>query len=292
MLETLKKTLKTLKENPSVTFWGIVAAAVVVLVVRILQVIFAVDPNNGFFRSDSSFMAYLLYVLLILMAVGLVFLTIRDKKKSRQPFTVQAEEFLPKQTAVLGVLFLVGAICCFVQLVLDFKKPDLNFIGNVLVFLTYLAIAFLLLGNKRVKAANGYIALILAISYTLKAGALFMTDTVIIRISDELLTLLAYIFAVMFFVSTGRFFAKSESRSSRYKLIFFAAGTALLTVASTGVKYPLTLLGVDSSSFHINGPSLSEIGLLVVAVGMLAVLYLPVKNSSKPVSDGAENEAP
>lgn len=279
------------------TLWEIIAMAAVTLVVRIWQLSTAVDYNTGFFTEDSGFVAQLLYVLLIIQLAVSVVLIVLDSKRKNIAITRNAQSLSPNQVLVMGFAFLAGAICCFLQLTFDFTKIDLAFIGNALVFLTYLIAAFLLLSRKKVREATGFVIIALPVSYTLKAGALFMSDTVIVRVSEELLPLLAYIAAVMFYLCMGRYLSGSEAPHSRHKLIFFASASFVLSTVSVAVKYPMYIVGNPEAAAQMKAPAISELGVWIVSLTVLVILFQKNKDgvgfgTSDEVNQSAEQPAP
>ena len=280
-----------LKTANKLTLWVIAGISAVLLPVRIWQLSACIDYETGFFTSASGFGAHLLYILLGVQLVLTILLIIRDSKLANTAITCKSGDFSPNQVLLLGIFMLAGSIFCFVQLVLDFSRIDLNFIGNVLVFLAYLITAFLLLGNKKIKPAAGIAVIILPISYTVKAGALFMKDTVIVRISDELLLMLSYVAAVMLFLAVGRFLSDSEGRHSRHKLIFFAAAAFALSTVSTAVKYPMYLVGNPEATAQMTPPSLSELGVWAVSLGILVLLYQNKQTGAVQAEASAGEEA-
>lgn len=247
--------------------------AAVMLITRIWQLSTAIDYDTGFFMEESGFLAQLLYVLLVIQLVAVIVLIIFDSKRNNIAITGNAQSLTPNQVLVLGFALLAGAICCFLQLTFDFTKIDLTFIGNVLVFLTYLVAAFLLLSRKKVREATGFVIIALPVSYTLKAGALFMSDTVIVRVSEELLPLLTYIAAVMFYLCLGRYLSGSEAPHSRHKLIFFTSAAFVLSTVSVAVKYPMYLIGNPEAVAQMKAPAISELGVWAVSLTVLIVLF-------------------
>lgn len=255
------------------TLWEIAVMAAVMLIVRIWQLSTAIDYDTGFFIRESGFLPYLLYVLLGVQLVACIVLITFDSKRKNVAITRNAQSLTPNQVLVIGVSLLAGAVFSFLQLTLDFTKTDLAFFVNVLVFLTYLIAAFLLLSRKKVRESAGFVVIVLPVSYTLKAGTLFMSDTVIVRVSDELLPLLTYIAAVMFFLCLGRYLSGSEAAHSRHKMIFFACAAFVLSTVSTAVKYPMYLIGNPEAVAQMKAPQISELGIWAVSLAVLVVLY-------------------
>ena len=266
-----------------------VIAAVLALIFRVFQLLVVVDYREmGFFAADAGFFpANGLYILLAAALVLFVIGSTVDKKVGCAAFTRPVASLTSKQTAVLGVAFLIGAGFRFYELVFRFNGFGLGFIGEALIFVLFTAIGFIILGSKKLKPVVGYLHMVICISYTLKAAALFMQDTIIIRVSDELLLLLSYVASVLFFLALGRFIATNESKLTRHKLFIFGGCTAALSLCATLAGY--IALAVDSSYMgqHMTMHPLSEAGAAVIAFAAIFIIY---SKNLAPVEIQEDNE--
>lgn len=264
-------------------------AAVLALIFRVFQLLVVVDYREmGFFAADAGFFpANGLYILLAVALFLFIIGSIVDKKAGCAAFTRPVASLTSKQTAALGVAFLIGAGLRFYELVFRFNGFGLGFIGEALIFVLFTAIGFIILGSKKLKPVVGYLHMVICISYTLKAAALFMQDTIIIRVSDELLLLLSYVASVLFFLALGRFIAGNESRLTRHKLFIFGGCTAVLSLCATLAGY--IALAVDSTymGHHMAMHPLSEAGAAVIA---FAVIFIVYSKNLAPVEIQEDNE--
>ena len=267
----------------------VAVAAVIALIFRVFQLIVVVDYNEmGFFDSAAGFLPVNgLYLLLAAAAVILIIGMILDKKSGNTAYTRPVASLTSKQTAVLGAAYLIGACLRFYELVFRFNGFGLSFIGEALIFVLFTAIGFIILGSKKLKPVVGYLHIVICISYTLKAAALFMQDTIIIRVSDELLLLLSYVASVLFFLALGRFISANESKLSRYKLLIFGGCTAVLSLCASLAGY--IALAIDSAYMgqHLTMHPISETGSSVIA---LAVIFTIYSSSLAPVEIQEEEE--
>lgn len=272
----------------TITFWITCVAAFVAVVMRVVQLSAAIDYETGFFYDSSAFVSTMLYILLTLTAVGLVVGIIFDKKRKACAFEKKADELSSRQTLALGASVLAGALFSAYEVVSHLGgKIGISFFGELAVAIVYIVIAFIILSSKQIKKSSGYLMIILAISNTLKAAGLFMDETVVTRLSDELLLLLVYIAAVFFFLCLGRFLSRNEAKFSRAKLVFFSSMLVILTSTVTISKFISYIAAPSVVAEQIPPVPVSEIGTLIVSACFLWVL-LSKKEDEK--ADKKEDE--
>lgn len=264
-----------MKKATSILPWAAVAAAAATMIFRVFQLLVTVDYTEmGFYRTDSGFIfTWGLFVLMIAALAVFVFCAVKDNKNLSTAFVCTPLSLTPKQTALLGGAFLAGACLKFYMLAFDFSGINLNFIGEALIFAVFAIIGFMLLGSRKLKPAVGYFMLIISISYTIKAAALFMQDTVITRVSDELILMLSYISAVFFFLSLGRFISSNESKGTRHKLLIFGGVSAMLSACASLSGYIALMLDSKYMSPHMTLHPVSEIGVLILSLAVIFILY-------------------
>lgn len=257
----------------TITFWIASIAAVLAVILRVVQLSAAIDFETGFFYDSSSFVSMMLYILFGVCAVVLVAGIILDKKKKADAFEKTADSLTSRQTLILGVSVLVGALLTAYEVILHLGgELGIAFFGELLVAIVYLVIAFTILSSKQIKKTSGYLMAVIAISYTLKAAGLFMGETVVTRLSEELLLLLTYIVAVFFFLCCGRFLSRNEAKFSRAKLVFFSAALLIISSTVTVSKFIAFAVAPSSVSAGMSGAPVSEIGTLIVSACVLGVL--------------------
>ncbi len=272
-----------------------VIAMAVALIFRVFQLLVVVEHDMiGFYSSEAGFFAGDgFYLVLIIFAAALIAGAIYDGKKGNIAYTRTAASLTSKQTAILGAAFLAGACLKFYDLVFGFKGIGLDFFGEALIFAVFAFIGFLILSRKELKPVVGYLQIVICISYTLKAAALFMQDTVIVRVSDELLLLLAYVFAVLFFLALGRFISGIETKLTRYKLMVCGCCAAVLGVTASLAGYIALAIDPVYMGGHMDMHPLSETGIALIAACVVFILYskdaLPEKTTDENENED-ENE--
>ena len=267
-----------------------VVAAVIALIFRVFQILVVVDYSEmGFFDASAGFFASGGLYLMLLIAVAIFIVgAILDKRSGSEAYTRPAASLTPQQTAILGMAFLVGACLRLYRLVFGFDGFGLSFVGEALIFVLFTAIGFIVLGSRKLKPIVGYLHIVICISCTMNAAALFMQDTIIIRVSDELLLLLSYVGSVLFFLALGRFISGTESKLTRYKLLIFGCLTAVLSLCSSLAGYIALAIDSDYISSHMAMHPLSETGTAIIALAAIFILYsgksLPVPVEEEPES--------
>ena len=261
--------------------------AVIALILRVFHIRVVVDYKEmGFFDANAGFLAAGgLYLLLFIGAAVFIAGAILDKKSGSEAFTRTAPSLTPKQTAILGISFLVGACLRLYQLIFGFNGFGLSFVGEALIFVLFTAIGFLILGSRRLKPVVGYLHIVICVSCTLNAASLFMQDTIIIRVSDELLLLLAYVGSVLFFLALGRFIAGTESRLTRYKLLIIGSLTSALSLCASLAGYIALAIDSEYVGPHMAMHPLSETGTAVIALAVIMIIY---SRDSLPVEEEPE----
>lgn len=264
-------------------------ASGITLVFRVFQLLVVVDYGEmGFFNAAAGFFPTGgLYLLLILALALLIFGAVLDQKQGSNAFTRPAASLDSKQTSVLGFAFLVGGCLRLYELVFNFNGFGLAFVGEALIFVLFTAIGFMILSSRRLKPVVGYLHMVICISYTLKAAALFMQDTIIVRVSDELLLLLSYVGSVLFFLALGRFISGNESKFTRYKLLIFGGITAVLSVCASLAGYVALIVDPAYISQHMTMHPLPETGTAAIALAAVWVIY---GKSTAPAEDEEQED--
>ena len=242
---------------------------------RSFQLLVTVDYGEmGFFSTDAGFFASNgLYALLAVAAAVLILGAILDKKKEAPAFTRGADTLTPKQTMALGIVFLLGACLRLYDIIFNFKGISVGFFGEALIFAVFAAIGFMIISKVQLKPSTGYFMLVIAVSYTLKAADLFMGDTVIVRVSDELILLLSYVASVLLFLSLGRFISANETKFTRLKLVIFGGAAAILSACASLSGYIALIIDSAYMKNHMATHPVSQIGTAAIAFTVLAVIY-------------------
>lgn len=262
-------------KNTKAAFISAAVIAFIAAVFRTFQLLVAVDYKEmGFFSTDAGFFASNgLYVLFAAAAVVLAAAAVWDSKRNSAAFTYGTDALTSRQTMALGAVFLAEACLRLYDIIFNFSGISVGFFGEIIIFAVLAAIGFMILAKVKLKPSAGYFMLIIAVSYTLKAAELFMKDTVIVRVSDELILLLSYVASVLFFLSLGRFISVNESKYTRLKLVVFGGAAAILSVCASLSGYIALIIDGEYMKEHMAAHPVSQIGTAAIAFTVLAVIY-------------------
>lgn len=268
-----------------------IAASVAAMIFRIAQILTVVDYNTmGFFDSAAPFiLTNGIYIFFLLAAVIFGFGIFSDKKKGSGAYGCTAREISPKYTLIMGIAFGGGFCLQFVQLFFGEGKTGLALTGEIVTMAAYLAAAFMLLARKGINSSIGYIQLVISVSYTIKSAALFMQDTIIVRVSDELILLLSYVASVIFFLALGRFISGNETKSTKAKLLFTAAAVSVLSLSASAAGWIAYLIDISYMQKHMANHPISETAAAAIALAVIFALYGEKKELSSEKSENEEN---
>ncbi len=270
----------------------VIIACFAALILRTGQLLTVVDYGTmGFFAEGTPFLAaggiYLFFGIFALLFIGGIFL---DKKCGADGYTCKAENISPKYTMLMGIAFGVGFVVQFVQVFAGFEKFTLGILGEMVIMAAYLATSFIFLANKGIKRSVGYVQLIISVSFTVKAASLFMQDTIIVRVSDELILLLSYVASVMFFLAIGRFITDNENKRTREKLLFFGGAAAVLAVAASVAGGLAFLIDPQYMGENMANHPISEISTAFIAISVILALYGKKKEPDEKLEENQISE--
>lgn len=256
-----------------------VAAAITSVILRIFQLLTAVDFVTGFFHDDSQTTGLLIYVLIAAAIALLLITSIYGKHHNEAAFIKINSQISKRQCSIIGVLLmLTGGTGLYEVFSLFGSGNALAIIGTTLVAASYIFIGFSLCGNGKIKKITGYVMLIHSVYYTISAANLFMNDLIIIRMSEHLILLLSYIAAALFFLAAGRFFSSNDSKTSRIRLTTFGLSAALLQLISTVPRYFVLLFGPAEISVQIELPSMMIFCNALAIIAIITSLYKTNRN--------------
>lgn len=252
-----------------------IVATLLAVIYRVFQLLIVVDYNEmGFYDLNAGYLTcYGIYILFGLAAIIMIVGAFAGKKKEIGAFVYDARALTPKQTAALGISFLAASALKFYDLAFSFTEISLDFLGEAIIFAVFAFMGFMLLSKRTVRPSVGYMQILICISFTLKAAFLFMQDTIITRVSDELILLLSYIASVLFFLALGRFLSGNEAKRTRGKLLVCGCITAMFSACASLSGYIALMVDSKYMSEHMAMHPLSQLGATVIALTVLIALY-------------------
>ncbi|MDE7280252.1 MAG: hypothetical protein K2N36_00740 [Ruminiclostridium sp.] len=261
------------------------------LILRVFQLLVVVDYSEmGFFSTEAGFFpCYGLYILYALAAVILIVGAVVDKKKEHEAFLFKASHLSSGQISALGFSFVAAAALKLIDLVFGFDF-SLDYVGEAVIFIMFAIIGFILLSKKTVRVSAGYLQLLISISFTVKSAVLFMQDTIIVRVSDELILLMSYVMSVLFFLALGRFLSGNESKHSRGKLLVCGGMAAVMSLCASLAGYIAMLVDSKYMEGKMAMHPISQLGVSVIALAVIIILYCGDKSHADLTEIEPENE--
>ncbi len=261
------------------------------LALRAFQLLVVVDYSEmGFFDTNAGFLpCYGLYILFALAAVILIIGAVSDRKRKHEAFRIKASHLSPRQTSVLGFSFVAAAALKLYDLAFGFEL-SLDYAGEAVIFAVFAIIGFVLLSKKTVNVSAGYLQLLISISFTVKSAVLFMQDTIIVRVSDELVLLMSYILSVLFFLALGRFLSGNESKHSRGKLFVCGGMAAVMSFCASLSGYIALIVDSKYMEGKMTMHPISQLGVSVIALAVIIILYCGDKSHVNTTENESDNE--
>ena len=246
---------------------------------RFFQYVSILDFDTGFFTKNSETAGLLIYIMMILAAVIYVILLLLDKKNGSAAFSVSSDGMGSHATQVLGLSEMAGAFIIAYGLLVRVSGyyTRYYFIGAIAVLL--LITSFLLLKNTVPPTITGHLKLVCAALMFFSIAELYEADLILIRRSDRLILMLAYIFAGAFFASTARAYSRVEMRNSRLRELITAGFTFILC----GVHLIPKLLAYAFGGSAVAG--MEPIDPLVAAVAVISGAFIGTLYFTKKTKD-------
>ena len=247
------------------------AAAIIAAIIRFFQYVSVIDFETGFFRKGSEPMGYLIYIVQAVWTAGLVGLVILGTKKKWTATTVSSAGMGGKATIILGAPYLIAAVMKVYQLVSAEGGSLFRTIAMVSAALFFAAMGLLLMKSTVPPAVSGFLNIFPALIMFSQAIELFMDDLVIKNRSDNLLLLLIYIFATLFFAGCARFYGRIETKTSRPREIIMAG--LVFIFSGTHVIAKLLALAFGGSAVQgMSAISPDAVSVMLISGAFLAVL--------------------
>lgn len=271
----MKGSVNNMSKNSKTALIFFIPMTVLCTIIRYFQLIVSIDHTTGFYYEDAGFLGIALYIALAVTAVGVLLFSLFDKKKNSSVFTKTVTQFTSAQTGIAGVLFLIAGCSCFYGVITMFSSgiEAMSFIGALAASICFVVIGFMLLGNKTIKPATGYIMLVLTIYYTVRAASLFMATLIITRISESLIELLVYVVFVLFLLSLGRIYSGNEAKSTRIKAILFGFSSGAMSLSMCVAKFAAILTAPAEISAQLTFPSLEYFAIGILSTGAIIMLF-------------------
>lgn len=247
------------------------AAVVIASVIRFFQYVSIIDFSTGFYTFGSEAAGALIYIVLLIAALGFVGITILGAKKKWTAVTVSSDGMSSKATLIPGISYLLsGAVQFFAATRLE--GEGLFKIISVYAFaICFAAIGLCLMKSSIPPAVTGFINLFPALYYFILATELFTDDLVVKNRSDSLLLLLSYVLGTLFFASAARFYARLETKYSRIREII-TGGFAFILSAVHVISKALAYIFGGGAVSGMDGISADVLILMIISGAFLITI--------------------
>jgi hypothetical protein len=214
-------------------------ASVTAIIVRYYQ--FAgeiIDFDTGFFVSHAGFASSIYYLILGIVFIGLIVLSIAEKKYRTRFFNKRMGHFDETDLASSGIMLLLAAFAIIYMAVADglSKLGIVEIITAIIGALAYSFAGGVLLFRKRTYPSVGFAFLVLAVYYLIRLIIIFLSNHIILNMTEQLMMLIFTVTLALFYLSFGRMFIRAESKTTRIKAYIFGTFAAIAATAEISAK--------------------------------------------------------
>lgn len=214
------------------------AASALSVIVRYVQLIDVIDFNTGFFKLHAGIMQYLHYIVLGAALIGIIVLTLIEKRRKTRFFTKKMGLFDETDHALCGImLILAGFAVIYTAFVTGFNKSGIMALtATLLGTAAYGFSGGLLLFRKKVSPASGLAFLFLSCYYVMRMVEYFLENHIILAMSEHLIRLLQMVLFALFYLSAGRMLLRAENKTTRSKVCIFGFFAAVIAISEILAK--------------------------------------------------------
>jgi hypothetical protein len=220
-----------------ITFLIIAVAAVIII--RYAQFSAdVIDFNTGFFYHFAGPLRSLHYIALAVVFVGLVILSLIEKKRRTRFFNKKLSHFDDSDTAICGIMLLLASFAV-IYTAISAGIANLGTTELLMTFLGGAAYAFsggVLLVRKRTFPSVGLAFLALSGYYVARLVVLFLGNHIILSMSEHLVMLIFTVALALFYLSAGRMFMRAENKTTRLKTCIFGFFAVIVAVTEITAK--------------------------------------------------------
>lgn len=267
------------KRRMPLVFLVFIIGIIVSIALRTAQLVYAVDPFTGFYRSGSPLVPTLNAVLILFTLLLLTPLLFKNLSKETAVF--EKSKITSVFAVIVGIMLCLDATGKFFT-VLSSQSDA----GNMLVALTAFlsAIFFFVFANFKFKGQKADFALISLLPVLwgiLNLTVSFMHYTTIANISSDLLDVLTMVFILIFLYYHARVIGKVANGREMNGLFAFGLSSVLFELLYTIPKYAALPFKRGSA------PVLHD--FLYIALALYTISFLVETYFNKEISHGDDN---
>ena len=256
------------------------AAILITSVIRFFQYVSLIDYRTGFFFRDAQLGGNLIYVVLLVFALGFIGLTLYGRKKKWTALTVSSDGMNSKSTIFLGAAFIITAAIKIINTLNLVGADFFKIVSSYTFAICFGILGLILLKNTVPPFFIGFITLFSSLYYFVLAVEIFSDDLIIKNRSDNLILLLCYVLGTLFFTALARFFSRLETKNSRTREIIFGGFSFILSSVHVLSKLIAYIFGGDAI-FGMSDISLDAVILMILSGTFLFVIAFT--DSSKEI---------
>ena len=242
--------------------YGLAAAVPICSIIRIIQIVFLVEYQNGFYFSGKGFLGNLCLVLIALICGALAFFTYKIEKIS---------VIIPKRDWVLAVASVIVSITLFRELFGE-NMPMTMLAGQVLLLklsTAFTAVYFLIFALKCIISFKMPPLLhIMPVIYAIiKTVFSFINLSSLALISDNVLLLASYCALMLFFISYGKLYNGIKEKGFK-KYLATSVVTIVITITASLPNLIINIFGKEPY-IHTN----TNVLITLLAFGIFAIVF-------------------
>ena len=242
--------------------YGLAAAVPICSIIRILQIVFLVEYQNGFYFSGKGFLGNLCLVLIALICGALAFFTYKIEKIS---------VIIPKRDWVLAVASVIVSITLFRELFGE-NMPMTMLAGQLLLLklsTAFTAVYFLIFALKCIISFKMPPLLhIMPVIYAIiKTVFSFINLSSLALISDNVLLLASYCGLMLFFISYGKIYNGIKEKGFK-KYLATSVVTIVITITASLPNLIINIIGKEPY-IHTN----TNVLITLLAFGIFAIVF-------------------
>lgn len=242
-------------------------------VIRFFQYVSLIDFGTGFYFSGAEGPGMLIYIALAAFAAVFIALAFIGKKSGAPAYSLSSDGMGDKATIPLGISYLLAAVLG----VFPISEGSDMLVFSIISCAAFAVTGLILLNKKIPPKYIGYIQLIAAIGWFFKTSSFFGKDLIIINHSENLITLMGYIMAVLYITASARFFSRLETKHSRMREIISAGLTLLISGTAFISKGMAILLGGEAVK-GIGSLNADMASAFIISLGFLFTVFTAEKN--------------
>lgn len=245
--------------------------AVLLSVLRSVQLNYAVEYPTGFYAEGKDWFNIIFIVILVSAAVTITLLTVVDLKGREVTLDAPIKNLSRRGNAIIGVFMILGGAALSMSVMHDIGTGNgVLLITDLAGCIAYIVGGFTVIVGVKVVPAHCISAVFIIISYIVKSITYYLANTIIVGMPQKFMTMMFYVLTALFWINCGRVFSGAAKKLTLYATIasgFFCSAAALATNISGFV------LALTDGSKWMNLSDTADVELLVTSLIPAAIAF-------------------